>query len=105
MHEDLDAERAVAGVDRYAAGSYLLSLWGFGDSITEAVGHLAGPADAPPAGLSWFLRLAHEIVSDHRITTDDLDNEGDGGTQVLADLGDELRAEGTLLRAGAEASP
>lgn len=98
-YEDLAAERAAVGVDRYAVGAYLLGLWGFAESTTEAVAHLAGPADGPPGGLSWALRLAHEITAAERLSVDELEASGDGAAALVAALGDELREHGTLRRA------
>lgn len=94
--DDLAVERATLGADRYAVGSYLLGLWGFAESTVEAVGHLGGPADGPPGGLSWSLRLARELAVSGRVTPEDLDAAGEGAEALVASLGDELRENGTL---------
>lgn len=96
LTDDLEFERASVGVDRFAVGSYLLSLWGFSDVTTEAVGRLGGPVDELPTGPNWSLRLGHEIASSGRLTSSEVEAAGDGITPMIVSLGNELRETGSL---------
>jgi len=93
---DLELERTTIGIDRYAVGSYLLSLWAFSERTVEAVAHLGGPSDGPPAGPSWSLRLGHELALSHRLSISDLDQAGDDAPRLIEEIGEEVRSHGHL---------
>lgn len=97
--DDVSVERGLTGIDRYSVGSYLLGLWAFPESIVEAVANLASSPEALPPGQSWSLRLAHEIVVSRRTTLGELQELGARAPELLAELGEELKSNGSLAGA------
>ena len=60
--DDAGLERLTFGVDRFAAGAYLLGIWGFETSTSDAVRALGAPVDQSQSdSLTGRLRLAYEI--------------------------------------------
>ena len=57
-----EVERLLFGGDRFEVGGHLLRLWGFPDSIVEAVSTLSASAETPPTGLARYLRAARQLV-------------------------------------------
>lgn len=65
------AERAIFGGDRFEVGAHLLRLWGFHDTVIDAVGHLSDNS-APCNTLQWHLLAARRLVLDRGFDPHDL---------------------------------
>jgi HD-like signal output (HDOD) protein len=57
-----EVERLLFGGDRFEVGSQLLRLWGFSESIVDAVSALSAETFGPPDGLEWCLSAARRLV-------------------------------------------
>jgi HD-like signal output (HDOD) protein len=60
---DLQVDKDLFGIDRFALGAYLLRLWAFEHAIVEAVAGLGVPSGVVSGPIATSLRDAHDVMA------------------------------------------